>query len=496
MKLKRALSLAPLQIAQAAIGFGAIAAFTRLMSPEAFGEYALALSVSMFAHTMVFTWAEAAAFRFFAAAKAEGRLADHFATLIVLALLLGMTALGVTAGLLALAGVGEHMAALAIFAAASAVFRFMTRLARESDRADLDLPRYAFAESVYLVLGFAAGVGLLTAFDLGPAAPFAGLLLSGLVVFAFDAPRLLTRAANGVASSRRAGAYLSYGAPLALALAVDLGVQALARIFVAQQTSAASLGAYAAAFGLARPLDLMFMSAGAALTPLILSTYEHEGAGPAGRVASQAFATMAAVVTPAMLGLILLAHPIAELMVGHALADEAGRALPWLALAGLFAGFNLYYWSEAFQLTRRTGLRAVIMLAPDAVQLTLTFWLTPGYGAAGAGIAALCGAIVGSLLLAGIGSRLFAPPWPWSALARIGAACAVMTGALLALPAPHNAAGLALSVLAGATSYAAAAFAVDLFGVRARASALWQVLTPKLREVFHASFTERFHAGR
>ena len=207
-------------------------------------------------------------------------------------------------------------------------------------------------------------------------------------------------------------------------------------------------------------------------------------------------ATMAAVVTPAMLGLILLAHPIAELMVGHALADEAGRALPWLALAGLFAGFNLYYWSEAFQLTRRTGLRAVIMLAPDAVQLTLTFWLTPGYGAAGAGIAALCGAIVGSLLLAGIGSRLFAPPWPWSALARIGAACAVMTGALLALPAPHNAAGLALSVLAGATSYAAAAFAVDLFGVRARASALWQVLTPKLREVFHASFTERFHAGR
>ena len=43
MSTARILSLAPLQIAQALIGFGAIAAFTRLMSAEDFGRYALAL---------------------------------------------------------------------------------------------------------------------------------------------------------------------------------------------------------------------------------------------------------------------------------------------------------------------------------------------------------------------------------------------------------------------------------------------------------------------
>ena len=64
MSTARILSLAPLQIAQALIGFGAIAAFTRLMSAEDFGRYALALSISMAAHTLAFTWAEAAAFRF------------------------------------------------------------------------------------------------------------------------------------------------------------------------------------------------------------------------------------------------------------------------------------------------------------------------------------------------------------------------------------------------------------------------------------------------
>ena len=45
--MSRFLTLAPLQIAQALVGFGAIAAFTRLMSPDEFGAYALALSVSM-----------------------------------------------------------------------------------------------------------------------------------------------------------------------------------------------------------------------------------------------------------------------------------------------------------------------------------------------------------------------------------------------------------------------------------------------------------------
>ena len=61
MKFAKLLGLAPLQIAQALIGFGAIAAFTRLLSADEFGRYALALSALMFAHTLAFTWAESAA---------------------------------------------------------------------------------------------------------------------------------------------------------------------------------------------------------------------------------------------------------------------------------------------------------------------------------------------------------------------------------------------------------------------------------------------------
>lgn len=469
MNGRRALTLAPLQIAQALVGLGAIAAFTRLMSPEEFGRYALALSASMLAHTLLFTWAEAAAFRFFAAARAERRLADHFATLLALAFGLGAIVLVATGALLAFVGVTEDVAALSAFAAGAAVFRFLTRITRESERAAFDIGRYAALETAYLAVGFAAGVALLMKFDLGAIAPFAGLLLAGAVIFLIDAPRLLRRAKGGAPSLDRATTYASYGAPLALALALDLGVQTIARFILAHQAGVASLGAYAAAFGLARPLDLVFIAAGAAFAPLLLSAYEDRGAGAARETARKGFGVLVALVAPAAVGLALVAQPLASLFVGEGLRDEAARVLPWLAIAGVFGGFNLYYWSEAFQLTRRTGLRAAVMIAPGIVQLALTLALTPSHGAIGAAMAAAGGAAFGSIGLALVGRRLIALPVSWPLLAQVCAATALMAGAVSATPLLPGVIGLALKVLAGGIAYAIVAFALDILGVRTRA---------------------------
>lgn len=461
MKVGRALSLAPLQIAQALVGLGAIAAFTRLMSAEEFGQYAIALSASMLAHTLLFTWAEAAAFRFLPAARAEGRLADHFATLLTLALGLCVAVLIATAALLSFFGLADNLLALCIFAAGAAVLRFIIRIARESDRAALDVGRYAAFETAYLLIGFALGVALLVRFDLGAAAPFGGLLLAGVLVLFIDAPRLFSEAQGGAASANRAASYASYGAPLALALAIDLGVQTVARFILAAQAGASEVGAYAAAFGLARPLDLLFIAAGAAMSPLLLAAYEEKGASAVREPARNGVTLMAAIAFPAALGLAFVAAPLSALLVGEALSAEAARALPWLAVAALASGFNLYYLSEAFQLTRRTGVRALVMLIPGAVQLTLTATLSATHGATGAAIAAAAGAGIGSLVLILAGRGLLTLPLPLAALARAAAATAIMAIALVVTPGD-----LALQVTIGVATYALAAFALNVADIR------------------------------
>ena len=466
MSTARFLSLAPLQLAQALIGFGAIAAFTRLMSPEDFGRYALALSISMAAHTLMFTWAEAAAFRFFAAARAEKRLADHFATLLVLALTLGLGVLAATAGVLAFAGLREDIAALSLFAAGAAVLRFITRIGRESDRAALAFGRYAILETVYLVVGFAVGVGLLVILNFGPAAPFVGLLAAGALVALLDLPRLVQNSRGGAPSIVRSLSYAGYGTPLALALAVDLGVQAIARLVLAGEAGTAPLGAYAAAFGLARALDIVFMGISAAFAPLVFAAYEDKGADAARDAARGGFILLAAITVPASIGLALLSQPIATLMVGEALRAETAATLPWLAIAGLMSGFGLYYWSEAFQLTRRTGQRALLMLVPGAVQLGLTAWLSATHGAVGAAIGAAAGASIGAVLLALVGSRLLPLPLPLSQLTRIAAATALMAAAVIAFPGAHTTLGLFQSAALGAGIYAIVAIALNVMGIR------------------------------
>jgi O-antigen/teichoic acid export membrane protein len=410
VKAARFLTLAPLRIAQALVGFGAIAAFTRLMSAEDFGRYALALSVSMAAHALLFAWAEAAAFRFYATSQAARRLSDHYATLTAIAVALALATLFALSFVITRIGLPQDAATLAAFVTGSTLLRFMTRMARECDRAGLAFTRYAVLETAYLALGFAAGIALLLVFDLGAAAPFAGLALGGMIVVLADAPRLVKEAKGGYVTFARARRYAGYGAPLALALAVDLGVQAFACIILTAQTGDASLGAYAAAFGLARPLELIFLGVSAAFSPLVFAAYEQKGAEEARAAARRAFATLVAATLPACVGLMLASEPLAALVVGEELRVQAAMALPWLAVAGLFSGFTLYYWSEAYQLTHRSGRRALLMLAPGAVQLALTFLLARDHGAVGAALAAAGGAVVGCVVLAVAGRRLFAMP--------------------------------------------------------------------------------------
>ncbi|MEQ1617494.1 MAG: polysaccharide biosynthesis C-terminal domain-containing protein [Terricaulis sp.] len=468
--MNRALLLAPLQLAQAAVGFCAIALFTRLMSAEAFGRYALALSLSMLAHTLLFTWVEAAAFRFLPQLRSETAKSDHFATLLALAFALGAATFIAVALALQLVDFGQEAAALASFAAGAAFLRFLVRIARESDRAALDLHRYTIAEAGYLVLGFGGAVLALVSFDLGAAGPFAGLLLAGLVVAIWDAPRLFARAKGGRVDSARVLFYGGYGAPLALALCIDLAVQAASRLILADAAGVDAVGAYAAAFGLARTLDVAFMGLSAMLAPMVFNAFE-TSADAARDAARTMFVSFAALAAPGAAALVLTAPHLAGFMVGTPLSAETATALPWLAIAGLVGGFNLYYWSEPFQLLSRTGLRAIVLLAPAGAQVLLTIALAPFWGAAGAAAAALAGALLALVVLVATGSRLFAMPAPLGEIARICGGVMVMTVAMLTA----QSAGLFATLAAGAGAYGGGALLFNVAGVRAFA---WRKAAP------------------
>ena len=68
----------PVNIASGIAAFGGVYVFTRLLSPEEYGRYALMVSVMALVHTLSLTPAESAAFRFAGQAEAEGQQPNHF----------------------------------------------------------------------------------------------------------------------------------------------------------------------------------------------------------------------------------------------------------------------------------------------------------------------------------------------------------------------------------------------------------------------------------
>lgn len=464
----------PINVAQAATGFGAIWVFTRLLSPSEYGLYALVLTTAQLAYTLSMTWAEGAAYRFLPAQKTDQDRADHFATLIALAMGAALIAGAATAVGLVWFADNRLLAGAVGYAASFSFFRFITRLARETDRAELAVARYSLLESAFLLLGFAFGIALIMAFDMAALGPLAGAMMAGLCVTLVDAPRLLKRAKGGTATLSRAATYAGYGMPLALALGLELAVQTSTRGLIAFHLDQAAVGAFAAAFGLAgRTLDLVFIWAGAATGPLLLAAYEKQGRAGAEQVGRGIALTFLLLAAPAALGVGLIARPLSEAMVGEGLRAPVADLMPWLAAGALAQGFLTYYFSEAFQLARRTGLRAALMIAPAIVTVVLCAITLPTMGLKGAAIATLCASCLGAVLLAVVGRRFvkLSPPL-WDA-AKILLCAAAMAPAVLAMPALGGWAEALAKAVAGAFAYAIALLVVNPAQARASVAAAW-----------------------
>ncbi|HZZ90461.1 MAG TPA: polysaccharide biosynthesis C-terminal domain-containing protein, partial [Caulobacteraceae bacterium] len=443
----------PMNIVQGIVGLLTIVVFTRLLTPEEFGVYAVAFSAMTLGHTLIFTWMEASMARFLAPEAEAARLPAHFAT--VYRCWLGAVTLYLAinaAALLFWPGSGPLKLAVAAGVAAT-LPRSLLKLNQERRRAAGDVRGAALADIVQNLVGFGAGAGLIFA-GLQGAAPIAGLGVSATLVIAFLLPSELRRSRGGRFEAARARTYLTYGLPVALSLIFALALATTDRFMLAAYLGTKEVGEYQAGYSLAsRTLDVMFIWLGAAGGPALIVALERGGSRALKRAANELAGLMLALAVPASLGLALVARPLAEVMVGPALLDGAARVTPWVAASALFAGLTTYYTHQAFTLGRRTGLLLAAMSIPAAANLALNLVLIPRWGLQGALWATTASYGLG-LLVSGLIGRAAQPlPLPLSALARTALAAALMGVVVVRLPALGGAAELVLKASAGALVY-------------------------------------------
>lgn len=460
----------PVQIAQGVVGLLAIVTFTRLLTPAQYGDYALGFSAMTLAHTLCFTWGEAAMARFYQTeARADGQLNNHFAT-IYRAWFATALVFPLVCGLALWLWPTQGGVKLAVAAGLAAVMvRSLAKLAQERRRAAGQVRAAATLDIAQTVGGFAAGAGLIT-FGFGGAAPVAGLGAVAAVCLAFVLPTELKFARGGHFQLDRAKAYAAYGFPVAASLILALILATTDRFLLAVYLNQEAVGVYHAGYSLAnRTLDVLFIWLGMAGAPAMVAALERGGKDALHITAREQASLMAALAIPAAVGLALVARPLADVMVGPDLRIGAGQVTPWIAVSAAFSGVTTYYFHQAFTLARQPKLMLLAMSVPALANLCLNILLIPRFGLNGALWATAASYGMGLLASYALGRRVLVMPIPWDALLRAGVAAGLMALVVMRLPSPGGVAELALKSVAGTVVYGAAAAILDIGGLRGRA---------------------------
>ncbi|MGH7011455.1 MAG: oligosaccharide flippase family protein, partial [Caulobacteraceae bacterium] len=361
------------------------------------------------------------------------------------------------------------------WAMAAGLFAILTRsllkFVQERRRADGEVAGAVRLDVVQSIGGFLLGLTFIAAGARASGA-IGGMGAIAAVVLVFSLPGEMSAIGKARPGATRARSYFAYGAPVAAGLVLSAVMATTDRFLLAAFDGETAVGAYHAGSSLAgRAMDAIFIWLAMAGGPAMIAALERGGEAALEKAARRQAETMIAIGLPAMVGLVLVARPLAAVMIGPSLSAEAGMVAAWIAVAGFLAGLTCYYLNLAFTLARRTGLLVVSMSIAAASNVILNLALIPRFGLQGAmwgTTASFAVAAAASLIL---GRRALHLPLCLATLARAAAAVLAMALAVLALPAPGGILEVAIDVATGAGVYALAAFGLDLLGVRSLALA-------------------------
>jgi O-antigen/teichoic acid export membrane protein len=458
----------PANVVPAVMAFAAVSVFTRHLSPAEYGDYTFAFSAALLVTTTLFYALPTVVVQMVPGAEIAGRREVLLTTAYRL-LATAIVVLAALAGGAALIPAVRHALPAAVWLAAPlAALRGVIAINQSMNQVDGHVRSYSVIECAQSVLGFGAAVALILL-----RGPSAVNLMLGFSLAALACVLLDTRASRAVLSS------LAVAWPTAqeiVHLALPLTVIFLAgalliyadRFALETLSTASALGLYGVAAALVeRPLTTLCTTVQSALYPLAVQVLGRQGdvAGRA-QVGRNVLAVIS-VTLPASVGIALLAHPIADLLVGVQFRAGAAALIPWFAVAVFCRSLATHCFDHAFYLGRRPHLM-LKLYAPvtllNVVFVCLGAWFYGVYGT-------IATAILCAMLLVGLEWRAIQGffPLPISSrdLAKIAAAAAVMgVVVLLCRPQTGDWFGLLGAIMAGAGTYAVLYVGANVLGVR------------------------------
>jgi O-antigen/teichoic acid export membrane protein len=448
------------------ISLFAIFIYTRLLLPEEYGRYALVIAGVGLANKLGFEWLRLSLLRFLPAAREPrvlfATLGAGFLSLVVLSALVGFAVLLL---------VDPSMRWMVSMGLALLWAQALFELELERARSQLAPKRYGLMALTRAALGLTCG-GALAALGFGAAAPLFGIITATLIALIPPLLQTLREFRLGLWAPDLVRQLLRYGAPLTVTAGLGFIIASSDRLLIGWLLDEALVGLYAVSYDLTSfTIGLLLMIINLAAYPLVLRALEERGPEAARAQLAANLTALLAVGLPAMVGLAVLARPVAGVLLGAEFRDQAVVLIPLVALAALLRDFKAYYVDLAFYLGRNTLGQMWTAVAASLLNVMLNLWWIPAYGISGAAATAIVTYLFAIVLSAQLGRSVFALPGPGMAEFKI-ALSALGMGGVLWLTGPGTGLIALLSrIVLGVAVYGVLLWLFDAAGVRAHLAA-------------------------
>nr|WP_262916567.1 oligosaccharide flippase family protein [Belliella kenyensis] len=395
------------------INFAALSIYTRLLSPEVYGRYALAYSSVTLLNTLLFQWIRMSLLRYLPKFRHEedkrelyGSIAAGFFTAGFLSLILVLGTLWILPN--------EELRSLIYVALLLLWTEAFFEIALEILRSNLEVKQYAISFMIkstfallfgitLLHLGFEAS-GILLAIALSTILT-TGLCLRHIGKLIFKNLRYFNRTFFLE--------FLQYGIPFTITFGMTFIFNSSDRYFINYFLGEKETGLYAVAYDLARQSLWVIMTAiNLGSFPLAIRALENDGVNAANNQLSENLILLLKIAMPLAFGFMALNSEVVDLIIGEQFAEEAKKIIPYIVLGTLMVGFKNFYFDQGFQLGKRTYLQIYPVILAAVVNILLNLFIITWLGVFGAVISTLVSFFVALIASAILSRRVYKLPLP------------------------------------------------------------------------------------
>ena len=445
------------------LNFSAVIIFTRLMTPDEYGQYALVIAAVSFFNMFLYEWLHLGLLRFLPANITTKNifLSTVFCAFVALSLL-GL-ALAVELYLFNFAQ--DKLLLLVLGVLLFWVWGFF-HINLQLKTAQMQPAEYGRISAGKSILSLIFGVTLVW---YGYAAPglIVAITLAMFLSMLFWARKEWLHISFRLFDKQLMRKLVLYGFPLAANMALAEVISNSDRVFLVWMHDTATTGLYSVGYDLANHiLGVLLMIINLSAFPLAINALEKGGKAAAIIQLRKNFILITAIALPAAVGISILAPGICGLFLGEQFQQTAENLMPWVAAAAFIAGMKSFYFDLAFQLGKYTIGQVKILLVAALVNVILNFLLIPEYSVMGAIYATIAAYMVGLILSIILGRRWLKLPVPGLEFLKILVATVLMGLAAWPFRTQVDIVSLIIAISAGVGVYLTTIFLLNVGGLR------------------------------